>query len=76
MAICNQIESTSGETRDIGAASQNVSYSNQGLPNVNNVKDALDALKESQVKVVKLSQAAYDALPTKDSSTLYLIPIS
>lgn len=35
---------------------------NNGIANLGNV-----------AKYVKLSQSAYDALPTKDSTTLYLI---
>lgn len=44
MAIIDQIQSSNGEVRDIGAASQNVSYTNQSKPNVANTKQALDEL--------------------------------
>lgn len=44
MAIVDQIQSSNGEVRDIGAASQNVSYTNQSKPNVSNTKQALDEL--------------------------------
>lgn len=44
MAIVDQIQSSSGETRDIGAKSQNVAYTNQSAPSVSNTKQALDEL--------------------------------
>lgn len=44
MAIVDQIQSSSGEVRDLGAKSQNVAYTNQSQPNVTNAKQALDEL--------------------------------
>lgn len=46
MAVTNQIQ-IDGQTNDIGAKAENVSYSNEGLSGVSNVKDALDFVIEN-----------------------------
>jgi len=75
MDIVNQLESITGETREIGANAQNVTYTNQDVSGVGNVKQALDTLFGG-IKIVRMSKSAYDELTTKDPNTLYLIPKS